>query len=1118
MRLQFVLGRAKSGKSHLMYQRMIAESEQNPDRHYVFVVPEQASLSTQQELVSVHPRHALMNVEVMSFKSLAYQVFEELGMRIPTVLDDVGKSMLLRKALISVNDELIIYKGSSRRPGFIDKMKSMIAEMTQYSVDEAVLAKATDGMENAQLSAKLHDISLISKAFNRELSTNYITAESILPELAKCAKDSAYLKNAVLVFDGFSDFTPAQYEVLAELLNICKEIYVVLDMSKEMLNASRGENALFHLPRTIIDGLSFYAEKAGIAVEEPIWLPARGEKEDYYGNGEMRFLERTFEQTQAVFSESTENIFFMEASNPEKEVEQVIAHIISLARDEGYSYHDMAIITTNIETYGDVLEKKLMQAQIPFFSDNRHSIMGNVGVEIVLSALLCADENFSYESVFRYLKCGMFSDMAVIDLMENYCIASGISGKKKFERKWEWKPSFISEDDLELINTKKNELLEPLFKLNENIKGRLNVTERLNALRSFLESISFDEKMLEFGDEMETKGEVELSQEYAQIGPYIEKLFSQMDEMIGGEKMSLKELCEIIESSLAAVSVGVIPPTVDNLVIADMRRSRLESVKAVFVIGMNDGVFPAQKGGAGILSDIDREELKTKNVTLAPTAKKESFADKFYIYRSLTKPECRLYLSYSRQSEEGKKLHPSYVCGQIKRIFPKITHVAESDKIYHVRQGLEVLAGGEADAALREFYRSRPEYLPVLGMIDAGKNIRKRNLSIDGETAGQLFGTRVTSVSHLEKFAACSMSHFLRYGLRLNERQEHELRALDFGNLYHDAFDIIFREVKKEGEVITDLSPKRLEELTELGINRALENFSSDIFESSSKNEYTLARMRDVLKLNLEAVIGQLNAGKYEPVRTEMTFGMRGSDENPPLQIEGSPYALMGKIDRLDEARASDGTLFARVVDYKTGGTEFDYTKLVNGLQLQTMLYLSTIVDTGADVHPAGAFYYHVDEPIVELDEGEIVDLSDEQIKAMVHEKQLAALRMNGVLNTEGESLELFETGIGAGDDSKVLAGLKLKNDGNFTAKSPVTSGDVMNSLMDIAKEQTIKLGKGILNGDVDTNPYLYGDKKPCMYCEYSQICGFNTAFPGYKYRRISKRSILEATENSDGS
>ncbi len=1116
MKLQFVMGRAKSGKSYYMYKRMIDESGKNPDVHYVFVVPEQASLTTQQELVKAHPCHALMGVEVMSFKTLAYQVFEELGMGIPTVLDDVGKSMLLRKALLKVNDELIVYKGSSRRPGFIDKMKTMLSELTQYSVDEAVLEKAAGDMENAQLSAKIHDLLLISRAFNEELSGSYITAESILPEFVKCARNSEYLKNSVLVFDGFSDFTPAQYDVLAELLNTCMEIYVVLDMSRESLGKSSGENALFHLPRTIIDGLSTLAEKNNIAISDTIWIPEETAREDYYVSSEVRFLERTFEQTLGVYPKPTEDIFLMEAESPETEVEQVVAHILKLAREEGYSYRDMAIITTNLETYGEYLEKKLMQAQIPYFSDNRHSLMGNVGVETVLSALLCVEENFSYEAVFRYLKCGFFSDLTLIDMMENYCIAAGLKGRKKFEKVWEWKPGFITEDDLQRLNEEKGIYLEPLFKLNGTIKGRLNVGERLSALQAFLESISYEERMNELAAELEARGEVELSQEYTQVLPYLEKLMAQMRDMIGSEKMSLRELCDVIESSFMAVSVGVIPPTVDNLVIADMRRSRLENVKAIFVIGMNDGLFPAQKGGAGILSDIDREELVQRNVKLAPTAKRESFSDKFYIYRAFTKPDGRLYLSCSRQSEDGKKLHPSYVLGQIRRIFPKLTSVSESEKIYHARQGLEILAGDVSNRTLYDFYRKSPEYLPVLKMIEAGKNIKKSDVKIDAETAGQLFGTRVTSVSHLEKFAACEMSHFLRYGLRLNERQEHTLRALDFGNLYHDAFDIIFRETKAAGETITELSPKRLEQLTELGINKALENFSSDIFESSAKNEYTFERMRGVLSLNLEAVILQLKAGKYAPVKTEMSFGMRGSDENPPLQIDGSPYALMGKIDRLDEAVAGDMT-YTRVVDYKTGNTKFDYTKLINGLQLQTMLYLSAVVDGKQSSQPAGAFYYHVDEPIVELNEAELSGMSEDEIREAVHEKQLEELRLNGILNTDGESLELFETGLSANTASKVLAGLKIKKDGDFAASSPVISGETMNSLMDIAKEQTIRLGEGILKGDVDTNPYIYEQKKPCDYCEYKQICGFNGAFPGYKYRRIGKRSILEA-ENKNGS
>lgn len=1111
MKLQFVMGRARSGKSHYMYDLMIEESEKHPEINYVFVVPEQASLSTQQELVSVHRDHALLGVEVMSFKRLALKVFEELGVNVPTVLDEVGKSMLIRKALISVGDELLVYKGSSRRPGFIDKMKSMLDEMTQYSVsDQALMAAATD-LDNAQLCAKLHDLTLISRAFNEELSHTYITAESILPEFAKHICESEFLKNAVLVFDGFSDFTPAQLDVLGELLSSCMEIYVVLDMTKEQLCGRKSENALFNLSRTIIDDLSALAEKSGVLVLDPIWME---DGKDYYESPEIRFLERSFEQSPAVFGERTRDIFVMEAENPSAEVEQVCAHILALVREQGMHYGDMAIITTDLDTYGEALEKKLLQAEIPFFSDNRHSIMGNVGVEAVLSALLCVGENFSYESVFRYLKCGLFSDLNLIDLMENYCIAAGLKGKSNFKRTWEWCPRFISEEELKRLNEEKEKLLAPLFRLNDSIKGRLTVSERLDALRGFLADISYDECMEELKKELISRGETELSQEYEQIPSCMENLFSQMEEMMGDQRIPLKELCDVIETSLDQLSVGVVPPTIDNLVIADMRRSRLENVSVIFVVGMNEGMFPAQKSGAGILSDIDREALRERDIKLAPTAKKESFTDKFYIYRTFTKPSCKLYMSYSRQSGDAKTLHPSYVLGQIRRIFPRLTIIPESEKIYHARQGLEVLARETGrQTPLYKFYQDKPEYHYLLNMIEAGKNIEKSDIKISAGTAEKLFGSpAITSVSHLEKFAACEMSHFLRYGLRLNERQEHTLRALDFGNLYHDAFDIIFREAKKEGLEIENLGNEDIERLTELGINKALENFQNDIFESSSKNEYTLSRMRDVLKLNLEAVTMQLNAGKYKPVSTEMAFGMMGSDEHPPLAIENSPFSLMGKIDRLDEAVASDGTVYARIVDYKTGNTTFDYTKLVNGLQLQTMLYLLA-VSTEENTRPAGAFYYHVDEPIVDLDLREIEGLSEEQIRAAVHEKQLEALRLNGMLNIDGESVELFEKELLPNQASRVLAGLKLKKDGDFTATSPTVSEKTMNSLMDIAKEQTKRLGDGILAGNIDTNPYVYSHKKPCDYCEYRQICGFNAEFRGYQYRRIKTESILKSGE-----
>lgn len=1117
MKLQFVLGRAKSGKSFQMYNRMISESAKHPDIRYIFVVPEQASLSTQQELVRVHPRHSLFGVDVMSFKHLAYRIFEEQNIRLPVVLDEAGKSMLLRKVLIEVNDELVIYKGSSRRAGFIDKLKTMLSELAQYQVDEGVLAHAGEGLaDQPQLSAKLHDLLVISRAFNKALSETYITAEDLMPELTRCVHTSDFLKNSVLVLDGFADFTPVQYTLMGELLCQCREIYVVLDMTEKQLAARRNENALFHLTRGIIDGLSELAERAGVPVGMPIWL---SEETDYFESAELRFLERHFEQAQGVFSGQTRDLVFMEAESPAAEVEQVCAQILKLTREQGWNYRDMAIITTDLHTYGDILERKLLQAGIPYFSDSRHSLTGNIGVAAALAALDVVENNFSYESVFRYLKCGLFTDMHSIDLMENYCIAAGIRGVKKYERDWEWKPDAFTPEELALINEKKGELLRPLFALNSAIKGRLSVNERMRALRNWMEQIAFAEQMETLAQELVTRGELELSQEYRQVQGHMETLFAQIEELIGQERVSLKELADVIETGISEISAGIVPPTLDSLVIADMRRSRLADVKAVFVIGMNDGSFPAAVNGAGILSDSDREQLKSRHVRLAPTAKSESLTDKFHIYRTFTKPSNRLYFSYSRQSAEGKQLRPSYVLGQIKRLFPAMTQLSEKEDIYHVRQGLEVLASQQSrhDAALRSFYEQQPEYAGMLEMIDQGRSAGHRAEQISGQTAEKLFAQPpVTSVTHLEQFAACQMAHFLKYGLHLNPRQEHVLRSLDMGNLYHDAFDTIFRTMKREGLDFRKLSEADKIRLVESGIGHAMEGFSSDLFDSSFKNDYIRTRMKDVIRLNLDAVIGQLAAGAYTPVKTEMAFGMKGSIEYPPMRIADSAFSLMGKIDRLDEAESEDGSRYLRVVDYKTGSTRFDFTKLCNGLQLQLMLYLSSVLNMDSSARAAGAFYYHIDEPVVELTAEEIGSLSDEEKKGLIRERQLQQLRMNGILNQEEESVKLFEPGLSGYQTSHVLEGLKVKKDGSFSASAPVLPEKWLGLMMDEAKKQTVELGNKMLHGNVDTNPYLYKERKPCEYCEYRQACGFDTGFPGYQYRRLEEQSMASVLGNRE--
>ncbi len=1115
MKLQFVLGRAKSGKSYGMYNRIIAESEKHPEYNYIFVVPEQAGLSAQQELVRIHPRHSLFGVDVMGFKRLAYRIFEEENVLVPVVLDEVGKSMLLRKTLIKVEDDLMIFKGGASRGGFIEKLKSVLSEFSQYQMDADTLKRGGEGLFNKpQLYAKLHDLLVILGEWNKTLADTYITAENLMPELIKCVPRSALLKNSVIILDGFSDFTPVQLKLIQELIARCREVYVILDMSEGQYRTMSDENALFHLSKKTINALTKLSGDLGLSVQSPMWF---SEKTDYYESAEIRFLERHYEQTRGVYLKPTEDVVFMEAKNPTDEVEMVCAQLLKLVRERGWRYKDFAIVTTDMHTYGHILERKLLQAGIPYFGDNRHSLKGNIGVEAAIGAMEAVLDNFSYEAVFRYLKCGFFDDLYTIDLMENYCLAAGIRGLKKYQQKWEWKPRTITEKELERINEKKTALCKPLFNLNKSIKGRLSVSERLRALRDWMESVGFSDRMKQLSETLMDRGEAQLSQEYEQVHEHIKTLMTQMDEMIGQEHISLKELVDIFKTGLDESSAGIVPPTLDCLIIGDLRRSRLPNVKAVFVIGMNEGSFPSVIGAGGLLNDADREELEAEKINLAPTAKKESFTDKFYVYRAITKPSHKLFLSYSRQGEDGNKLHASYILGQIQRIFPNAAKISENEELYHVRQGLEILAAGKNKnfKGLYRFYENQPGYAGELKLIDEARAVGRRAEKIDDSTAKQLFSQPpITSVTHLEKFAACQMAHFLKYGLFLNERQEYRLAHTDMGNLYHDAFDWIFRVIKRDGLSIKALSEEDKLRLTAEGIRHAMEGFTSDLFDASFKNDHIRKRMGDVIRFNLDAVIAQLKAGEYSPAATEMAFGMKGMSQYPPIKIEDSPMLLMGKIDRLDEAMGEDGSRYVRIVDYKTGNISLDFTKLVNGLQLQLMLYLYAALSKGSALKPAGAFYYHITEPVPEIEREELNDLTQKEIEALVRTRQMEMMRLNGILNGDEESIRLFESDLSSYKKSRVLDGLRLKNDGGIYSSAPVTSEKNLWRLMDEAKKQTVRLEGEMLNGKVEANPYLYKGKKPCDYCEYRQICGFNTSFFGYQYRRIGEQNMKEFFEN----
>ena len=606
MSLQFIFGNSGSGKSHCLYQNIIEQSIRHPEKNYLVLVPEQFTMQTQKDLCLMHPRGGIMNIDVLSFGRLAHRVFEEVGQDNRTVLDDEGKNLILRKIAGNYEDELTVLKGNLKKQGYISEVKSVISEFTQYGVDFERLDEFMDSISpDSYLYYKLKDIRKVYEGFEDYLSEKYITKEEMLDVLSDAVPRSNILKGSIVAMDGFTGFTPVQDRLLGELLKVCDKVMITVEMDeREDPFVYRHPYQLFALSKQMVTSLVKIARDTKTEMEDPVYLYQKPPKR-FEHNAELAFLEsELFRYSGNQYLREDEPgdersgyegaVSIHEARNPRAEAQYVAEGIRYLVREKGYRYRDVAVITADMNVYADALEKACGMFDIPVFMDHKKSILLNAFVEYLRSLLAMAEENFTYDSVFRFLRTGLcgFTDEEV-DRMENYCLALGIKGYKKWQQAWVRQTSEAGEAELQEVNHLRVRFVEKIQNLVFVLKQRKKTVRDVTlAVYEFISEEKMQEQLSEMEQKFQEKGELALAKEYAQIYRIVLELFDKFVELLGDEQISLKEYCDLLDAGLEEAKVGVIPPSLDQVVIGDVERTRIKNIKALFFVGANDTLLP----------------------------------------------------------------------------------------------------------------------------------------------------------------------------------------------------------------------------------------------------------------------------------------------------------------------------------------------------------------------------------------------------------------------------------------------------------------------------------------------------------------------------------------------
>ena len=1118
MPLHFIFGASGAGKSHYIYQKIIQESMEHPGRQYLVLVPEQFTMQTQKELVMMHPKKGILNIDVLSFERLAYRVLEETGESCAQVLEETGKSLVLRKVSQEKKKELKILGEKMKKQGYISQMKSMVSELKQYEVTKEDMDLMLDYAKNKpELYYKLKDISVLYRGFFDYLEGNFITQEEVLEVLGRVAGKSGKLAGSVMVLDGYTGFTPIQLQLLERILPLCETMYVTVTMDDRLDPYRPGSpHHLFHLSRETVSKLCKLAGAAGSQIEET-WVKENGRFSD---NKPMAFLERNlFRFRKEVYTEEQQAVHIRESRNPAREMEETALMIRRLMREEGYRCRDFAVITGDMETYADHAARAFDKFDIPCFIDRKKSVFMNPFVEFLRSAVDMLLENYSYESVFRLLRCGLLDlPCRDMDRLENYVLGMGIRGFRKWQEEWVLHYRGEKPEEVPEIDRIRQQLMDTLAPFTEQMKTRKGtVRERVLAFYEFITACGIQEKLDRSRKEFAKENAMDRAKEYEQIYPMVMDLFDKMTEVLGEEKVSLREFKELLEAGLSEVKIGIIPPSSDQVLVGDMERTRLKDIRVLFFVGVNDGKIPREDAAGKILSDLNREDLKASSVALAPTYRENLYTQRFYLYLNMTKPSDKLYLSYSRADDGGEPMTQSFLIGAVRKLFPALVLERPSeDAVWEVenpKSALAYLAWGFKEILEREpsllwkelftWYQKQDAWKQTMeNMVEGAFRINPED-EIGRSVARALYGTTLeNSATRLELFAQCACAHFMAYGLELKERARYEFSPMDMGNVLHSGLESFAKKMHQRGLSWTALDEVQMDEMAEDCVEEVVSYYGNTVLKSSARNEYMVSRVKRMMKRTIWALTKQMEQGAFTPSRFEVSFAMADSLESINIALsKEEKMKLLGRIDRVDTCEEEDKVL-VKVIDYKSGNTSFDLLALYHGLQLQLVLYMNAAMELEQRNHPdkqvvpAGIFYYNIKDPVVEKVEEEDPEALNRRI--------LKELRMNGLASSDRGVLEKLDENLSANGTSSLCVPVTINKDGSLSRNSSAVSPEQFRLISNYVNQKMKEIGRRILAGEAETQPYEMGKRNACQYCPYKGACGFDEKTAGYHYRRLN--------------
>ena len=1098
--LNIFYGREFIDKEKFIYEKIGKETGRT-----IVIVPDQYTLEAEKQAFRYLNTRGLLDVEIISMSRLGYHLFEEQGGdRDRTFVDKYGRHMLLMQIAEEKNDELTIFKGSVRKNNFIELMNNFISEMKQYNIRPETLLSNAEGLDEEDLlGRKLQDMYTIYSEYEKRIEGKYTDTEDYIDLYKSKIHTSEWIKaNSVWIY-GFDSFAPKAMDIIGELMSCSRDVNVFLTydtncfdselfdltgiVMKRLLKEAKGRG-IKAKTAAVSDGYAYIKKSAGIAALEKQLYSASPETQD-----------------------NPSGIILLEAANIYNEAESAASYILYLLREKGYRYRDIVVICNDQELRASVIGRVFEEYGINLFSDKKRSILSGTIAIFVTSLIDIIAGKFRTSDIFKMLKTGFseFTDEE-IETLENYTIKYRIRGNM-------WKKPFVkgvfeySGEELDAINDTREKLVEVLLELEEICKSSMNIGTFIERYYEFVvEKLELPEKIKELIAVQQENGFFDFAEETAQTWNMIVGIFDQISEISGNEKFDAEDFSKLLVAGLSELEVGVLPPTSDDILMGTMQRTRAGEVRAVVVIGANEGLLPMVPAQGGIFTLEELDQLAEEGTELCKVDSVREMEEKLAIYRNLTKPSEHLYISYAKGDGEGDEIRPSEIIDTIKKIFPslKVTKdiINMDDESFriggnvntlrHLTTELQKVKRGEKISGLWKpvidwFYENDKE---SLDKIEEGLNFTNVQKNIPKSVAEKLYQKRMdadtlVSPSQAETFSRCPFSHFITYGLKPKELRMFEAGSREIGDVYHYCLMKIANNLtdKDLWESITD---HELKQLVKDVLKEDIDSYRDGVFKYTPEEEYKLKRVEDTCFYVCKGMIEQVRKGNIEESFFEIGFGKQKPIAPVEIDLGDKTVYIEGKIDRCDILKDNR----VKIIDYKTGKESFNVKEAANGYRLQLMIYLKAAM--GKEKKPAGVFYFLIDDPMFDM-----TSVNKQERDEKISREMKKFFKLNGIMVDEDSVINNI-----AGDFdrySEVVSIQKTKNGIKATGKDTLLSEEEFTTLQEAVDEQLVKICRNLTDGVIEIHPKKSGDTSPCAYCKYKSICRFDTRYPGCNYEII---------------